>query len=348
MNHLKTLVIAMVITLASFSAFSANSAKGIYENDAVGLKQCLDDAKNGAAAGYKPSTNNPLTDKTFKKKVVGKGGRCLTGAYVREDKDSPVTRGVVYVAEGFVYGEQKSTKGSSSFRMWECSNPFDAMFAVETPQPKVSLTVNQVIERTELTKELVVRDVVICKDRDGNTHPPKMDNGKQVCETTMINRFIVQPEVKVLAPKIEVAPTPAYVPPSKPADVPHGTAPTSATDCSDCGPAVKLDHKEARTDGRCVVAFKDPAGAMHYARFDTKRGTSLLVAARVDDVRGEWNRTYMPTYVGYIANGEKKTVELSGTPDCNAVYKAISHPAVLAWTGPRLGLTPDCVPVGKL
>jgi hypothetical protein len=218
---------------------------------------------------------------------------------------------------------------------------------VQAPKETV---VNKVVETTEVTKELVVKDVVICKSPDGRTHSPKMENGKPVCETEMVNRFVVQPEVKVLQPKIETPQVPVYVPPARPAYVPQGTAPApqSATSCVNCGPAVKLDHKVARTDGRCVVAFKDLAGTIHLARFDTKRGTNLLVAARVDNEAAEWNHAYTPTYVGYIANGEKKTVELSGTPDCEVVYQAISNPKVLAWTGPRLGLTPDCIPVGRM
>lgn len=184
------------------------------------------------------------------------------------------------------------------------------------------------VETTVVKETVVVEIKVLCKQPDGTIVKPMTNvNGVATCPTVTVTSPVVT----------QSAPSPAP---------PQVQSPAQAT-CTDCRPEVTFHKKVARTDGRCVVAFKDPEGKVHFARFDTKRGTSLLVAARVDDVQAEWNHTYTPTYVGYIANGEKKTVQLDLPADCGAVYRAISHPAVLAWTGPRLGLTPDCVPVGR-
>jgi len=169
-------------------------------------------------------------------------------------------------------------------------------------------------------KEEVVVEV-LCKQPDGSTKEAEMINGKATCSAITIEAPVVVNRPQVIQ--------------------------QATTECNNCRPEVTFEKKVARTDGRCVVEFKDREEKSHFARFDTERGTSLLVAARVDNEQAEWNHFYNPTYVGYIANGEKKTVKLDLPADCGAVYKAISHPTVLAWTGPRLGLTPDCVPVGR-
>lgn len=192
-----------------------------------------------------------------------------------------------------------------------------------------SIPTASVVETTIVKETIVVETKVLCKQPDGSFVKPASVDGVVTCPTVTITSPVV----------VAQQPAPA------PAPAPTATAPQA--DCTDCRPEVTLTKKVARTDGRCVVAFKDPSGTVHYARFDTKRGTSYLVAARVDNVLADWNQSYKPTFVGYKANGEEKTVQLDQPADCGAVYKAISHPAVLAWTGPRLGLTPDCIPVGR-
>lgn len=252
MNQLQKIAIAFVMAVVSFGASAANPAKGIYENDGIGMVQCLADMKAGTAKPYTPTTKNPLTDKTFEVKKMGKGGACLSGAYVREDKDAKVTRGVVYVAEGFAYGEQKTASGTS-YRMAACSNPFDG---INVPPEKVAemptvvqgtttLVVNKIIERNEVTVETTIAHVEVCKD---STARPKQNpaTGKLECPAVEVHLPItVIPDLKV-APNIVMAPVKVDVPIQ-----PQVKAQAKTDDCTDCTP---LRKTEVGKGGNCRFA----------------------------------------------------------------------------------------------
>lgn len=173
------LIVFIAMVLVSFSSFATNVAKGIYENNTAGLKKCWEDAVQGKAVGYEPTTKNQLTSTDFEKKTVGKGGACLTGAYVREDKGSKVYVGTVFVSEGFEYGEQ--TKGKvTAYRMVKCSNPFQGIYfptvklserqsepAQATTQPPASqvIVVQEVkVEQQAPTPTVAPTPAVECKD----------------------------------------------------------------------------------------------------------------------------------------------------------------------------------------
>lgn len=313
---------------------------------------------------YSPSTKSPFQGGPgWTKAVVPEGGACLGDAYVMEDGVA-VKGKTVYVAGRFDYWFHTNAQGViDAYRMHDCSNPFgEITFLGKKPEPVPQAAVPQapvvvqappqvIVQKTtvvdDITMEHRLHEKVIC----ASGVEVQVVGGKATCPTIQISAPAkVDMPTHVEAPITVAQSKPVYVQPQsqqQPIYVPPvktGAAEACTSNCQP-HPEVTFDRKVARTDGRCVVAFKDPAGTVHYARFDTKKGTNLLVGAKVDNVQGDWNHSYTPTYVGYISpNGEKKTVQLDQPASCEAVFKAISNPTVFAWTGPRLQLTPDCRP----
>lgn len=124
MNQIVKFFAALVVALAAVPSFAANPNKGVYSDDSTGMAQCLADAAAGNAKSYTPVTNSPFVDKTFTQKSVGKGGACLSGAYVHEDLSGGSPTGTVFVPEGFSYAEKVDNKGVTFYRMVKCSNHF--------------------------------------------------------------------------------------------------------------------------------------------------------------------------------------------------------------------------------
>lgn len=124
---------------------------------------------------------------------------------------------------------------------------------------------------------------------------------------------------------------------------PFAQAPTPTTQMV---PQLEITSRQPRTDGRCVLALNDN-GPTKYVRLDVEKGSSRLLAFRVDNSDGEINKALPITYVGYINGNEKKTVELNGTPSCAAAVKAFSEDIVFRWTASRLQLGDKCKVVGR-
>ncbi len=131
------------------------------------------------------------------------------------------------------------------------------------------------------------------------------------------------------------------------------TAPaaTPAATCeADCQAKLAQEKVEKRTDGACVIAFQSSADKTYrFVRFDVKtwEGKPILIGGSVTDattakVTGE-------SKMSVVGTGEKNLVymkpDATGKFDCQAAFRAVSIPQVLAWTGPRLGLTTACRPV---
>ncbi len=120
----------------SFSSFATNVAKGIYSNDADGIRQCLADLSAGTAVGYMPTLDSPITSKRFEIKKVGSGGACLIKARVTGDDGKGTQVATVSVTEGFEYGVF-----GKELRMKVCSNQFGnilfpkAKVAEKQPEP---------------------------------------------------------------------------------------------------------------------------------------------------------------------------------------------------------------------
>lgn len=124
MNQVIKFLAGLVLALLASSLFAANSSNGVYADDQVGMIQCLADAAAGKAVGYVPVTDSEFKDKAFVQKRIGKGGACLSGAYVHEDRSGGAPTGTVFVPEGFLYAEKVDSKGLTLYRMVKCSNPF--------------------------------------------------------------------------------------------------------------------------------------------------------------------------------------------------------------------------------
>lgn len=124
MNQIVKFLAGLVLALLASSLFAANPSNGVYADDQVGMTQCLADAAAGKAVGYVPVTDSEFKDKAFVQKRIGKGGACLSGAYVHEDRSGGAPTGTVFVQEGFLYAEKVDSKGFTLYRMVKCSNPF--------------------------------------------------------------------------------------------------------------------------------------------------------------------------------------------------------------------------------
>jgi len=111
-------------------------------------------------------------------------------------------------------------------------------------------------------------------------------------------------------------------------------------DCLDCHPEVKLTGRVPRNDRRCVLSLEG-FGTTYYVRFETKKGTMLLEAARVNDAKGEWVLTNPLSHVG----DGKMTVTLDQPKSCKASVEAFISRRSFEWTAKRIGIPADCKPV---
>jgi hypothetical protein len=131
------------------------------------------------------------------------------------------------------------------------------------------------------------------------------------------------------------------------------TAPaaTPAATCeADCQAKLAQEKVEKRTDGACVIAFQSSADMTYrFVRFDVKTsdGKPILIGGSVKDVAAA--KVDSGSKMSVVGTGETNLVYMkkddTGKFDCQAVFRAVSIPQVLAWTGPRLGLTTACRPV---
>lgn len=300
------------------------------------VEECRASVLLGQVQPYKPTTKAPFQGVGgWEKKVVPEGGACLGRAHVMED-GAPKNGKAVYVPAGFVYWQHVS----GSYRMAECSNPFEEISFFhkkeEIAPPVVQQETKTVVINERIEKKIEFVETVECVQ--GNRKVPGViENGKVKCPDLEIAAPITINEPIRVQPRV-VAPPPVVVPPAAPAH--KAEAP-----CTDCHAEMRIERKVPRTDGRCVVALRDPQGRMHFARFDTQTNHlgPLLVGARVDNERGEWNRSYTPSYVG----DGTQTVRLQ-QKDCEVVVRALQNQRVFAWTAPRLGLDANCTVVGPV
>lgn len=123
-----------------------------------------------------------------------------------------------------------------------------------------------------------------------------------------------------------------------------GTA-TASSDCgSGCHKGFKVDKVVPRTDGRCVIAFRNDRDEYRFVRFETMKVSNILHGAKVDDEKADWNHNYELVPIGARNNGVDQAF-YAPNPTCQGNLKAIQTPGVLDRIGKRLGLTKTCRPV---
>lgn len=324
-------------------AGAANAAGfTVFEN----IEQCENARAAGKAVVYKPTTVAPFKGGNgWTKYVVPVGGACLGKAHVLED-GAPKNGKSVYVPEGFVYWAHTS----GAFRMHDCSNPFEQLVLAKTDKPQQ--------QQPTATAQTATPDPLPCTENCGDTTKTQtithVVREVKVCETASGSRFApfngvcIFPVTKAqVSMEVEVIATCTTC--SSPARVvihSTATAPTLGTNSDKPQvdkPQVDITKKVARIDGRCVLALES-GSATHYVRFETKKGTNLLAAARVSDVSGEWVENNPLSYVG----DGKQTVELDLKKACPAAIAAFSSPRSFEWTAKRIGLPIDCKPKGQV
>lgn len=296
MNQVIKFLAGFVLALLASSLFAANPSNGVYADDHAGMTKCLADAAASKAVGYVPVTDSEFKDKTFVQKRIGKGGACLSGAYVHEDLSGGAPTGTVFVPEGFLYAEKVDNKGFTLYRMVKCSNPFRGIVVPTFAAAAAPATTSSVAVTTA--------------------------TGAVSVSVTVNNSVTV-----------------------------NAGATTPAATCeADCQAKLAQEKVEKRTDGACVIAFQSSADKTYrFVRFDVKtwEGKPILIGGSVTDattakVTGE-------SKMSVVGTGEKNLVymkpDATGKFDCQAAFRAVSIPQVLAWTGPRLGLTTACRPV---
>lgn len=310
-------------------------------------EQCVAMQRAGRAVMYHP---------TMKSKDYGPNraaGLSLRGGEAPSCAEMDTAAGLRWVA--FEQGREFLTKGPEVMYLAECQNKIHRIVFIKKEQPMIALppvppappvAQETAVPTTVIEERKILKVIPYCELPDGTQVKATIQNGEAVC-----------PDLKFRAPvavdqPIRIQPRALQAPPAPsqpPVSVPPVAMPQAPATCTNCTPHPHVDitRKVPRTDGRCVVAFQDPRGGVHYARFDTStvNGDKLLVAAKVDSVAGEWNRSYVPTYVGF---GTSQTVRLRGAPSCEAAVNALKDDRVFAWTAPRLGLDPGCTVVGPV
>lgn len=298
---------------------SRNAAPAFYY---ASQESCEAAVRAGKAVGYQPTARHV---KYGDVRVAGFDRRPLEGDACVLLGAQPGRRWVFLPQGTMVY-----TSGPEVKFLAECQNDiYDvAYIRKEVAPPPAQPAAPAAPATVTIEKKVVEITKFFCQQGDRYVEAPIM-NGVAKCP-----EIVAQNPIRIEAP-VTVQPQAA---PQQKVEAP----------CPGCYPEARVTNKVPRTDGRCVVAFRDPQGAMHYARFDTKRGTTLVTGAKVDNERGEWNMSHTPTYVGFISpTGEKKTVELKD-PSCEAIVRSLVERRVFEWTGPRLGLAPNCTIVGQV
>lgn len=184
-----------------------------------------------------------------------------------------------------------------------------------------------VVEETIIKRVVKVEDICLV----GGVSYPVKDGVCQSPTLTVTTPVVVAPSVTATCPNCNTRPV-----------VPVVVAPTTpvATVCTDCHPELTTVKKVPRTDGRCVYEFvhnvtKEPL----FVRFGLQNKRHLS-AVRVTDMTGD---ALMKQFATTVGDGSA-TVQVE-SKDCAIPAKAITNPAILKWTAPRLGLQ-NCTPVG--
>ncbi|MEN9551793.1 MAG: hypothetical protein RI935_170 [Candidatus Parcubacteria bacterium] len=204
------------------------SAAMFFQNN----EQCQAMVSAGKAKTYTPQTNAPFTGGTgWTRKTVGKGGACLSEAYVLEDR-APTRTKTVFVQEGFEYWEHTS----GAFRMHKCSNPFRSLHVVNQKPAQAQqvgpCTGNACDDTTRtVTRTITVIEQVVVVQRC-------IVNGKEV---SLVDGKCVAPTVAVEAPVVV----------NNPVSSSGGCGATSTCTQKE---KVVMQREEPRTDGRCFIA----------------------------------------------------------------------------------------------
>lgn len=330
MNQIKVLAVAFVLTALSFAASAAN----MFDSG----DNCEAAAQAGFAEQYYPT-----------KQSKGYGDDRIKGLKLTPAEadgchlmDTAAGKKWVFLRKGTLV----LTKDAQTVMLAECQNTIyesrDIVKPKATPvatvvQGTTTLVVNKTIERNEITIETVIKHVETCDD---TTTRPKQNpvTKKLECPTVEVHVPVNVIADVTVTPNITLAPANVVVPVQPKV--------SKADECIDCHRETKLDRVEARNDGKCLVAFRNPGGQYHFALFDIKKGTDgILIGSWVADARGVLTNDPRKTIVGRNTGGREQAVQLRKPYDCKAVYEAMSRPDVMDFTAPRLGMVPACVPV---